>query len=998
MSKKVTSIVLALCMLLSGLTVCSFSTNAAVVDEPAVSASTGAQSDVQGSAVLHCFNWSYNSIKANLQAIKDAGYTAVQTSPVQAPKDFSATWSDQSGQWWKLYQPISISIADGNTWLGTKAELKSLCDAAEDMGIKVIVDIVANHLGNVDGSLGNTMSNVSPQVDSKWRSNSAYWHINGDWANDDNNRYTMTVGSIGLPDLNTGNSEVQNAYKSLLIDCINQGVDGFRFDAAKHIELPNDSGNSSQFWPTVINGSQSSTSNDIYYYGEILNGCGTSISGYTQYMSITDNYSSDSILVAANNGNASGMANSNYSKGAGANKSVLWVESHDTYMGESGSAGIKNTASISDGTIIKAWAMVGSRANATSLFFARPAASMGSASTNTTWKSTAVAEINKFKNYFDGETEYLSSEGSIAYNERGTKGVVLVNCSGTSTSVNVTAKKMAAGTYKDAITGSTFTVANGKISGQIGSTGVAVVYNAEPEGPSASVTPGSQTYKTDTLSLTLKYSNATSGQYSIDGGAYQSFTNGQTITIGSGLAYGTTTTVSVKASNGSTTSDAVSYTYTKADPSLTQKVYFDNSSYGWSSVYAYIYLDENTQNAAWPGVQMTLDSSTGYYVVEVPESLANGLVIFTENSTATTNRYPADMEDGVALNGNTMLLKANHQWVEYSPVVPTTTKAPATTVVTQPTTTTPPQNKVLIGDVNLSGSISISDATEIQMHCVDMITLTGDNATAADVNKDGTVNIKDATAIQCYLVDLTDQSYYCGQYTDGTTPVDPTTQPTTVKPTTTQPVTQPVTQPTTQPAGNYIYYKNTNSWSTVKAYYWSDANTAMTTWPGVSMESVGNSTYRVEVPADAQYIIFNNGSGTKTDDLKIPGMNQIYNNGSWSPYTGGGDVTQPTTGGGSTTGTTVTFTNSLNWNGTICCYYWPTGSAGPVAWPGSAMTSAGTNDFGQAVYTFDVPAGNDNIIFTNGSSQTVDIKLDGSATRFYAESTMSGSGYTVGTW
>ena len=977
MSKKITSIVLVLCMILSCLTVGIVSSNAAVVDEPA-SASTGAQDTVQGSAILHCFNWSYNSIKSNLQAIKDAGYTAVQTSPVQPPKDYGASWTDQSGQWWKLYQPLSIRIADGNTWLGTKAELKSLCDAAEDMGIKVIVDVVANHLAGEGPGYGN----LNSAVDSSLKK-SEYFH-NYDAGATDSDRYSMTMGHIGMPDLNTGNSDIQNKYKQFLIDCINQGVDGFRFDAAKHIELPTDSGNSSQFWPTVINGSQSSTSNEIYYYGEILNGCGTSISNYTTYMSITDNYSSDSILVAANSSNASGMANSSYSKGAGADKSVLWVESHDTYMGSSGSAGMGNTASVSDSTVIKAWAMVGSRANSSSLFFARPAATMGSASTNTTWKSTAVAEVNKFKNYFDGQTEYLSSSGSIAYNERGTSGVVLVNASGTSASVNVTANKMKDGTYTDQITGSKFTVSGGKISGQIGSTGVAVVYNAVPEGPSASVTPGSKSYSTDTLSLTLKYDNATSGQYSIDGGSYTSFTNGQTITIGSGLAYGTKTTVSVKASNGSTTSDVETYTYTKTDPSLSQKVYFDNSSYGWSSVYAYIYNDIG-ELAAWPGTAITKDSSTGYYCIEIPEAYANGYVIFAESSSSS-NRYPADMEPGLALSGSSMLFKAGNQWVEYTPVVPTTATV-ATTATTATQATTVPQNKVLIGDTNLNGSITISDVTEIQMHCVNMITLTGDKATAADVNIDGIVNIKDATAIQCYLVDLLDQAYSCGKYTGGSVEPTTTVQPTTVQPTTVQPTT-------TQPVGNYIYYKNTNSWSTVNAYYWSDSNTTMTSWPGVAMTSVGNNTYRVEVPSGAQYIIFNNGSA-QTGDLTIPAMNYIYNNGSWSPYS---DDPNPTVVTTPSSGTTVTFTNSLGWSGTISCYCWPTGGVGPVSWPGSAMTSAGTNDFGQTMYTFDVPAGCDNIIFTNGSSQTVDIKLDGSATRFYAESTMSGSGYTVGTW
>ncbi len=793
LKKKITSILLAFSMLASSIAVGSFAANAITTNKTdvsssstaasasttAVSASTGPQKKIQGSAVLHCFNWSYNSIKANLQSIKDAGYTAVQTSPVQPPKDYNSSWTGQSSQWWKLYQPISISIANGNSWLGTKSQLKSLCDAAENMGMKVIVDIVANHMANVTDTGGNQMSNISSQVDSNLRSNSDYWHINGYWANDDNNRYTMTLGSIGMPDLNTGNSYIQESYKNLLIDCINQGVDGFRFDAAKHIELPTDSGNSSQFWPTVINGSQNSTSNDIYYYGEILNVCSTDISNYTRYMSITDNYSSDSALVFANNGNAAGLAASNYSTGAAANKAVLWAESHDTYMGDAGSAGINNTSGISDDTIIKTWAMVGSRADATSLFLARPASTMGSPSSDTTWKSKAVTEVNKFKNYFDGQSEYLASSGSIAYNERGTEGVVLINCSGKSTSVNVPAHKMSAGTYMDKITGSTFKVEGGKISGNIGDTGVAVVYNEKTPDPSASITPDSTSYKTDTLTLTLKYENATSGQYSINNGSFTTYTNGQTITIGSGLSYGTTTTVQVKASNGSTTSSPVSYKYTKVDPSATQKVYFDNSSYGWSNVYAYIY-NSSTMNAAWPGQRMTLDSATGYYVLDVPNNLSNGYAIFTESYSASTHRYPADGEEGLPLNGKSMIMQSNHQWNEYN-------------------------------NSNVSTTV----------------------------------------------------------------------------------------QSTTSPKDTY----------------------------------------------------------------------------------------------------TVSFTNSNNWSGTISCYYWKNGSTGPVAWPGKAMTYSTVNDYGQTVYTIEVPKTMDRLIFTNGSSQTVNIPFDGTYLRYYASSTTDSQGhYEYGTW
>ncbi len=1035
MNKKIMSMVLTAAMLLSGTAVGSFTTQAKTIDDNSVSAQNvvssvgsgdqGPQDSVQGSAVLHCFDWSYNTIKANLAAIKAAGYTAVQTSPVQPAKDYKASWTDQDGQWWKLYQPIDIKIADaGQTWLGSKAELKALCDEAEKYGIKVIADIVVNHMANITDDYGNSANNRSALIPAELRNNNSYWHVNNTWA-DDNSRWNMTQGSIGQPDLNTGNSYIQQRVKDLLIDCINQGVDGFRFDAAKHIELPTDSGCASNFWPTVINGSQSSTSNDIYYYGEILNGAGTAITNYTKYMSITDTYSGDLSLVSANSKNASGLANSNYSKGAGDSKSVIWVESHDTYMGDSGSAGLKNTKSVSSSTVVKAWAIVGSRANSTALYFARPSATMGAASTDTSWKSTAVAEVNKFKNYFDGESEYLSSSGDVAYNERGTSGVVISKLSGGG-SVSLPAKKMTAGTYKDQVSGSTFTVANGKITGTVGSSGVAVVYNAKPAGPSASVTPGSTSYKTDTYTLTLKYSNATSGQYSIDNGAYTSFTNGQTITIGKGAAYGTVTKVNVKASNASTTSDVATYTYTKVDPAQGQYVYFDNSSYKWSNVYAYIYApvgEEVVENAKWPGVKMTMDSS-GYYSIEVPENLSNGSVIFTESDSATTNRYPADGEEGMQLSGKSMLFGANHSWKEFSHQPATTapkTTAPVTTApkTTAPVTTiapatTTPIGSLLMGDVNFDGDVTIDDATEIQRHLADIIKLSDKAVLAADTNDDGFVDIIDVTTIQYYLVGNTAKAGICGKYTgEPTTTAPSTTVAHTTAPATTAPVTTVPT--TTKPVVTNTYtikFTNNYNWSKVYCYYWADNDTTLSAWPGKEMtyestNDFGQGIYTITVPSSATHIIFNNGdNGQQTVDVDVKGSANYYISGgsgttcTVETWTESGGTTQPTTQpttSPSTNTYTIKLTNNYNWS-KVYCYYWADNDTTLSSWPGKEMTYESTNDFGQGIYTITVPSSVTHIIFNNGNNgqQTVDIDIKGSANYYIS----GGSGTTceVATW
>lgn len=242
--------------------------------------------------------------------------------------------------------------------------------------------------------------------------------------------------------------------------------------------------------PTVINGAKSyakSTRNiDLYCYGEVLDAPDSSgklpITAYTKYMSVTDNRTGNDVRDNVNNRNASAAASSYYYNGAaGADKLVLWAESHDTYAGNKSSG-------VSTENINKTWALVAARNGAMDLYFARPYSnsSMIGAADKTGWANVEVAAVNKFHNAFTGQKEYLDSNGNIAYCERGTSGVVLVNCSGTSQWADVKANIMASGTYKDQITGNTFTVENGRIKGQIGSTGIAVVYNLD-EQPSENI-------------------------------------------------------------------------------------------------------------------------------------------------------------------------------------------------------------------------------------------------------------------------------------------------------------------------------------------------------------------------------------------------------------------------------------------------------------------------------------------------------------------------------
>lgn len=429
--------------------------------------------DIQDGVTLHCWNWSYQSIEENMAKIAALGYTAIQTSPIQQAKQATAEFP--SNDWWAFYQPMGFHIDDsGSSALGTKAEFVSMCETAHEYGIKVIVDIVANHMGNTDSGSG-----ISASVIPELKNDMSCWHDLNKNTTNYSDRYDVTQHCMdGLPDLNTASDKVQNYVLELLKECIDAGADGFRFDAVKHIETPDDGSFASDFWPTVIDGAkdyaQSSRGIKLYCYGELLDSPGgsLSVSSYTKYMSITDNVWGNSVRSSVIGGKNAGAFSAGYKKNTDASQLVIWAESHDTFAGNESSG-------ISDGDINKTWALVAARADAMALYLARPANMsqyLGTAS-DTGWAYPEVAAVNQFHNYFIGQGEYIANESGIAYVERGTTGVVLVNCKGGSADVSVTAHTMADGTYTDQISGNTFTVSGGKITGTIGSsTGIAVVY------------------------------------------------------------------------------------------------------------------------------------------------------------------------------------------------------------------------------------------------------------------------------------------------------------------------------------------------------------------------------------------------------------------------------------------------------------------------------------------------------------------------------------------
>ena len=511
--------------------------------------------------ILHCFNWSFKQIKENLPAIRDAGFKAVQTSPVQQPKSNGSSW-------WAFYQPLSFSIAD-NSPLGTKEDLKDLCDEAEDMGISVICDIVFNHLANVTDGVyeSDGTPTVSPDVETyepqiyalRNDSTNPTFHHNLSKAADAEGE-TQNYPYGDLPDLNTSNSLVQERAYALLKECIDVGVDGFRFDAAKHIETSKDGVWASSFWQNTLGQAktyyQNKTGKELYAYGEILDSLAGSrdMTGYTDIMDITDNGYGGSLGGAIRSGNATRLATGKYGKtGSPVEKLVTWVESHDTYT--------SSTSHLSEKMLIKGWAVTGSRKDSKSLFFARPTDDLAVAKVGSyTFENEVVASVNRFNNRFLSHEEERSAENESTYiiqrYNDDSQGALLIELSN---EVNVSVaglNKLESGIYYDQITGKKVTVHEGAATIEMDASGVSILTKtADSLRPTINVSSRSCGFA-GSMSLTISTKNATSASYTLNGGSPVSFTDKTTLTINA------TTKLEITASNAKF-SIKRSYDYTK---------------------------------------------------------------------------------------------------------------------------------------------------------------------------------------------------------------------------------------------------------------------------------------------------------------------------------------------------------------------------------------------------------------------------------------------------
>ena len=428
--------------------------------------------------ILHVWSWNFPTITENMKQIADAGFTMIQTSPVNAcfsPEGGNIKILDEKeGNWYHYYQPTDWTV--GNNIVGTEEQMQAMLDEAEKYGIRVLVDVLPNH----------TSFNIDLVTDEFYEAvggRDKMFHTYGlQGINDYNDRTQCTHQGVGgLPDVNTENPLFQKYYMEFVNKLIEMGVRGFRYDTAKHIGVHSDPVDAeagvteNDFWDVatgrkeVLGVSLAIDYNELFVYGEVLQDRNVPEEEYASYFGQTASSYGHVLREVLAKGHARENDLMQWYHRAAPEHLTTWVESHDTYCNANESAG------LTDAQIRTGWVFLTARQNGTPLFYSRPMNStrenyfgdnLLGARGNDEFFHPEVVAVNNFRKDMNGEVEsvaFAENAETVAVS-RGNKGVAVINFSGNVNELAL-ATTLPDGEYNDKVYGQAFKVQDGVLTG-----------------------------------------------------------------------------------------------------------------------------------------------------------------------------------------------------------------------------------------------------------------------------------------------------------------------------------------------------------------------------------------------------------------------------------------------------------------------------------------------------------------------------------------------------
>ena len=169
-----------------------------------------------------------------LARIKSLGFSAVWVTPLVVQQGSTTNGSGYHGYW-------GTDFLNVDPHLGTKADLFAFAACAKKLKLKLILDIVTNHTGNVIEYTGQNAfipTGLENAKNPAWLNNLANYHNVGDLNHCWGEGSCMKLGDFGsLDDLATEEEEVWRGWGEVYSQWIKEmGLSGFRVDTARHVD------------------------------------------------------------------------------------------------------------------------------------------------------------------------------------------------------------------------------------------------------------------------------------------------------------------------------------------------------------------------------------------------------------------------------------------------------------------------------------------------------------------------------------------------------------------------------------------------------------------------------------------------------------------------------------------------------------------------------------------------------------------------------------------
>ena len=249
--------------------------------------------------------------------IKRLGFTSVWISP-----PFVQNFVQNGSSAYHGYFVTDFTKIDPH-W-GTNDDFKAVTDCAHRLGMKVILDIVVNHTGDIiqygyahdfNGQVNNSAFIPEDAKNVKapdFLNDLSNYHNMGPIKNWSNKLEYQNGDFGGLDDLKTENQAVVDGFADVYSMWVNDyGVDGFRIDTAKHV----DDQFFTRWWSAMESKTQATMTargQKLFAFGEYYDGSTSTLSGYIHKQglpSVLDFAFQPAAVSFAQGGTASGLAN-----------------------------------------------------------------------------------------------------------------------------------------------------------------------------------------------------------------------------------------------------------------------------------------------------------------------------------------------------------------------------------------------------------------------------------------------------------------------------------------------------------------------------------------------------------------------------------------------------------------------------------------------------------------------------------------------------------------